>query len=390
MPLPNPVIVVPGITGVDLHDLYNFPPEKIWSLTARDYRRSGLHPEDGRYEGQLPAQVRPEQMFSVAYKEMILDLRHDLSQQADRPVPVHGFNYDWRQPLEITQGQLAAFIEEVTNKTALLSHYYADNYGQRRQVNLVGHSMGGIVVAGYLADVGAAAPVQRVATIAAPFKGTFQAVERIVKGANNRREREAARLTPALYYLLPSFHLGITIDPRLPQTDLFDQRLWQPGVLDTIQEALRLRGSGAVLPTPANAQAILQSLLAQAQAHRQAVDQLNPATCGLRKQDWLCFIGIGEKTQVAIDIQVRNGAPWFVLDGPGMVDNQQIPGWRTGDGTVPYEGALPNFPTTHVILRDNDFGTLELRDRLLDAFAGLHGILPNMNKLQGLLAEHLL
>ena len=63
MPLPNPVIVVHGITAVDLRDLYDFPPEKIWSTLARDYRRAGLHPEDRRYEGELPAQVRPDQIF---------------------------------------------------------------------------------------------------------------------------------------------------------------------------------------------------------------------------------------------------------------------------------------------------------------------------------------
>ena len=72
-----------------------------------------------------------------------------------------------------------------------------------------------------------------------------------------------------------------------------------------------------------------------------------------------------------------------------MTDNQMVPGWRTGDGTVPYEGALPNFPTRQVLLSHRDWGIFEVRDKLLDAVAALHGVLPNMNKLQTLLVDHL-
>ena len=391
MPLPNPVILVPGVIATDLRDLYTFPPERIWSLLSQEFKRAGLHPEDTRYEGELPAQVRPDQVFEVAYKEMVLDLRHDLSDHADKPVPVYIFGYDWRQPLEVSQRQLAAFIQEVIAKTTLTSHYFADGYAGplRRKVNLVGHSMGGLVVAGYLAGVGANCPVERVATIAAPFKGSFNAVEKIVKGTTNRREREASRLTPALYHLLPSFAQGIVIDPALPQSNMFDERLWQSSVTATIQEALRLRGSGARLPTPANAQAVLHDILAQAEAHRATVDTLNPAVCGINAQEWLCVIGVEDKTQIAMRIEVRNGSPWFVLDDPGMADDQPLPSWRTGDGTVPYSGALPNFPTTQVVYTRDDFGLLELREKLMDGFAALHGILPNMNKLQTRLVQHL-
>lgn len=387
MPLPNPVILVPGITATDLRDLYDFPPQLIWSLTRTEYNRAGLHPQDTRYEGELPAQVRPDQVFDIAYKEMVLDLRHDLTERADQPVPVYIFGYDWRQPLAISQVQLATFIDEVINKTALTRHYFADGYAQRRKVNLVGHSMGGLVIAGYLSGQGANSPVQRVATIATPFKGSFQAVEKIVKGTMNRREREASRLTPALYHLLPSFTQGVTIDPALPQTNMFDERLWQSSVVATIAEALRLRGSGA----PASPAQILRDILAQASAHRASVDQLNLASCGLTKDDWLCIIGIGDKTQVAMEIQLRNGAPWFVLDAPGMTDKQLKRTWRTGDGTVPYTGALPNFllEADTVVLSNKDFGPLELKDKLLDAVTALHGILPNMNKLQTKLVQHL-
>src|SRR4051812_13931228 len=106
MPLPNPVIVVPGVTATHLKDFYDLPPSVVWSLTTHDYERVGLHPEDSRYEAQLPAQVRSDQIFEIAYREMVLDLRHDLTRQGDQPVPVYLYGYDWRQPLEVTQAGL--------------------------------------------------------------------------------------------------------------------------------------------------------------------------------------------------------------------------------------------------------------------------------------------
>jgi hypothetical protein len=161
--LPNPVIFVPGVTATDLRDLYCFPPSKVWGLMTHDYDAVGLHPENQRYEGQLPSQITPDQIFEIAYKEMILDLRHDLTLKADKPVPVYIFGYDWRQPLEVTQASLAAFIQTVIEKTCLMKHYYANSYPARGRVNLVAHSMGGMVVTGYLAGAGAKAPVDRVA-----------------------------------------------------------------------------------------------------------------------------------------------------------------------------------------------------------------------------------
>ncbi len=94
MTLPNPVIFVPGVTATDLRDLYALPPDKVWSLLVQNYDRVGLHPEDLRYEAQQPAQVRPDQIYEIAYREMVLDLRHDLSPAADQPVPVYLFGYD--------------------------------------------------------------------------------------------------------------------------------------------------------------------------------------------------------------------------------------------------------------------------------------------------------
>ena len=390
MALPRPIIFVPGVTATELRDLYAFPPDTVWALLHSDYERAGQHPEDARYEGRLPAQIVPDRVYDLAYREMVLDLRHDLSPTADRPVPVYAFGYDWRQPLEAAQAKLAVFVQEVIEKTSLTRHYRADGYANDPKVNLLGHSMGGMVITGYLADAGRAARVDRVATIATPFRGSLAAVEKILLGTNNRREREAARLTPSLYYLLPSFTQGITLEPPLPQTDLFDPRLWQVSVVESIQEALRLRGSGAVKDTPANAKKILDKFLSQAKAHRQKIETFDPASCGLEAADWLCVIGIGDKTRVELKVTQQPIGPYFDLLSPAMIDDQisDPPTWRTGDGTVPYEGAQPGFSVTRQVYSHRDWRLLELREKGLDMLTALHGILPNMDRLQERLRNH--
>ena len=389
MQLVHPIIVVPGVTATNLRDLYPMPPDTLWSLLTHEFDRVALHPENFDHEAVQPAQVVPDEAFEISYKEMVLDLRHDLSPSADRPVPVYVFSYDWRQPLETAQAALAAFIDVVIAKTRLMRHYVADGYDGK--VNLIGHSMGGMVITGCLATGATAKKVRRVATIVTPFRGSFNAVEKILVGTASSREREAARLTPSLYYLLPTPQHGITIDPPLPATDLFDPALWQPSVAASIREALRLRGSKAGLDTDANAQAILGGLLARAKAHRQGLESFSPKAKGFAKGDWLSVVGVGYKTRVELGVSQSDNGPEFDLSPARIADDfdGETPDWRTGDGTVPYDGAQPAF-AGEIMMKwysPHDFGLLELVDKGLTAVGGLHGIIPNMNALQSYLVD---
>ena len=65
--------------------------------------------------------------------------------------------------------------------------------------------------------------------------------------------------------------------------------------------------------------------------------------------------------------------------------------WMTGDGTVPLEAAVPAFlkPENLVCVRPDDFGYWEVKDRLVTAVAGFHGIMPNMDMLHRLIVRHL-
>ncbi|MEA2877415.1 MAG: hypothetical protein QOF14_2611 [Hyphomicrobiales bacterium] len=416
MALPYPVVVVPGITASYLTDLYPFPPAALWGALTKEYERAALHPDDlttslpaGRraFEAVEPAHVRAGQPIDIAYKELVEELRHNLRAREDQPVPVYAFGYDWRQPLEAIEDELAAFIEEVHQRTALLRHYNGDgDYKKDPRVNLVGHSMGGLVVAGCLARHGKKLKVGKVVTLASPFQGSFEVVIKVTTGTANlgtdapsSREREAARLTPALYYLTPSFANGLDIkDPSLPKT-LFDPNLWQPSIVKTIIEYIRLHGMKATNENERRqmAQDLFAGLLTAAKKHRSGLDSIKLADAGLKSTDWLCVIGVDAVTRIGLEVVKRAGAAefefrsahrdnqWSWSKESGTADNNR----RTGDGTVPFEGAIPKFLPYEslVCVRPGDFGYWEIQDKVLLKAAGFHGIMPNMDMLHRLIVR---
>ncbi|MEO7412996.1 MAG: hypothetical protein ABIZ81_06540, partial [Opitutaceae bacterium] len=208
-PFSYPVIFLPGIMASALRDGYPINPEAVWSplkLIVKAYERVTLHPSDTRYELIEPARVTADQVFGLVYSEFIEELRHNLSPQADQPVPVYPFAYDWRQPLDNTEAALAAFVGEVIDRTKLLRHYHDAGYGTAKfpaKVHLVGHSLGGLIIAGYLQRHGEGS-VAKVATVASPLRGSLEAVSKTATGVGalgsspgSSREREAARVTPS-------------------------------------------------------------------------------------------------------------------------------------------------------------------------------------------------
>ncbi len=412
--LSHPVIVVPGITASYLDDLYTIPPENIWAVLKADYERAAFHPDDidekagdsrRIFEAREPARVVAGQPFEVVYKDLVQELRFNLSGRQDQPVPVFTFGYDWRQPLEAVENELAEFVEEVIGRTKLLRHYHRQGYGAAPKVNLVGHSMGGLVIAGYLARFGDRLRVNRVASLGTPFQGSFEAPIKVATGtadlgtsAPSSREREAARVTPALYYLVPSFRDGLNIEDESLPKSLFDPGLWQSSISETIAEFIRINGRESLNIGERRAQArrILAAMLDAAKAHRRRVDNLDLAGAGLQATDWLCVIGAGSETRVKLHIVKRGNEAQFDLRSRDRCDEWRKPDQRarrmTGDGTVPFEGAIPKFLPYEslVCVTPDDFGYWEVRDRVLAGTAGFHGILPNMNMLHRLIVRFFL
>lgn len=420
MPNPQPpVIVVPGITASSLRDEYPISPESVWGILKKSWDRVRLHPDNVRYEQVEPARVRADAVFGFPYGNFIEDLHHDLSAPRE-PTPVFPFAHDWRQPLDVVEKELEAFVVEVVERTALLRHYHAAGYtAQNGRVDLVGHSMGGLIVAGYVERTGGAR-VRKVATLGTPYKGSFEAALKMTTGLGElgdsaSREREVARLTPALYHLLPRFRGAVTADPGLG-VDLFTASTWQGSVVQTIATQIEHYGLDGEKMSPAElaaaATALFQRLLDDASSHRRRVAGLSLSRAGMSRDDWLAVVGVGEETRVHLHIQDNgpdeNGrpVPWFdlgsagrkngypdgSLDENGFITARPV---DTGDGTVPYEGAVPPFLKAEnlVCLTDDDFGYWELRDRFLErGVAGknvsLHSMLPAMNVVEKLVVQH--
>jgi pimeloyl-ACP methyl ester carboxylesterase len=394
----NPVIVIPGITATSLVDDYPLKADEIWTMVFnKEYDRVALHPDDLRYEAVEPAHVVAGQLFPI-YRDLIRALRHELSPRADQPTPVFAFPYDWRMDVHATATRLGEFVDEVIARTRLLKHYAgADDL----KVDLVGHSMGGLLITEYLAARRRKAHVGRVVTIGTPFLGSIESIIKITTGMSlitgpepREREREAARVTPALYQLFPSY-AGATVDPSGADVNIFDCRNIQRSIIDSLTEFVRLY-SVSTRSTDRRDRAIeiLEEMLASAARHRARVTAFKPSDAGLRQDDWLAIAGIGERTRVAMTIRGAGDRPRFDIDSAEPVNDlgkRRADRTRTGDGTVPLSGAMPPFlPSSHVVcVKDDDLEFLEIRDRLMVGLGGFHGLLPRINLVQRLATKHL-
>ena len=402
MTLPRPVIVIPGVTATYLRDQYLLPPEVLWSVMTKDFSRVQLHPDNINYEAQQPAVVRAGQIYEIAYEELVEELRYDLSPSAEKQVPVFPFGYDWRHPLRRTEVELDAFIDEVIERTKLLQHYHREKYGDAPKVNLVGHSMGGLMIAGYVERFGGE-KLGKVVSLGSPFRGSFEAMVKMATGTADLgvpsprpRERAAARLTPSLYHLLPSFETGIQLDVNSPlPAETFDKRLWQRSIIKTVVD---YAGKHGLKPRSRSRQvdgeAIFEGLLAIAKEHRDRLERLELTAKGFDPRNWLCIIGVGTDTRVRMAVKNTRSGPQFVLTSKDRLNNwaSKVEATRcqTGDGTVHFQGALPSFLPYEslVCVSTDDYGFWEWKDMGLTTFSGFHGILPNMNMLHRLIVRY--
>jgi hypothetical protein len=243
--------------------------------------------------------------------------------------------------------------------------------------------MGGLIIAKYLKkrqDRKLKSRVRRVVTLGTPFRGSVDAILKMttgmgtLTGADPRdRERETARTIPALYQLLPSYTRS-SDRGATTQTDIFKVANWQPSILATLKEFIRLRGAMA------DETRLLAAMLKLASDFIEDVNKLDPAKVLPEGKDgWLPIVGIGEKTQVRFSIErERDNVPRFQF--PDMDNDAAF----TGDGTVPFPGACPDFLERErlVCVSKKDLSIWEIRDRVLVEMATLHAFLPKVNGVQ--------
>ncbi len=219
---------------------------------------------------------------------------------------------------------------------------------------------------------------------------------------SSSREREAARITPALYHLVPRFKVSLSagtraavVDKSGNAIDLFKAGNWQAGVIDSLAEFIRLYsvervGNRSVRRIRATK--LLQELLGDAKQYLSSVDKLTlaPDVNGLDRSSWLCIAGVDAETRVRLRLVGKR----YQLSGSDRQNNWEGQTDRilTGDGTVPLAGAVPSFlqPENVVCVLPGDLGYWELMDRAILKKVGFHGVLPKVNLVHRLVIAHLM
>jgi pimeloyl-ACP methyl ester carboxylesterase len=392
-----------------LRDLYPVDPETVLTrepLGPKKWDRILLHPDDLTCEANEPARVQVSHLVPIGYQELIKALRSELSPAEDRPVPVYGFAYDWRDGIFASAERLGGFIREVIARTRLLKHYPRD----LAEVDLVGHSMGGLVIAACLArghHLEQGTPlVRRVATIATPYHGAVDALEKLavgeseIFGEGRDAERHFARLTPSVYQHVPEFPQAFLDESDRP-ISAFDPLNWQHSIFGTLAEHLRLYSRDPQFQDAAKraqaAFATLSAWLAEGKKVQAAVNELDPKAALLdnagagRHPGWLVLTGLDDPTKYQAALRVVGGERVFEFrqeksgyDPDGDDDPAVVPALvearsRLGDGTVAIRGAIPDWADRErvICMARRDFGKLE--NFPLKGFASLHAILPWLN-----------
>lgn len=262
----HPVVIIPGILGSKLEDSRNGRVVwgKIFDLRALTVHESLVQPSAGGFDGlELPFDsldfladtdhLVPTTIMDsftiiphIAEVKVYRRLLEALAVCGYRPGPIQScgrhenaavFAYDWRRDLVETAQKLAARIREIQANTG----------DPRTRVDIVAHSMGGLVAEYYLLygneDVlerdpmpppsyAGAANVRRLILLGTPNQGSLQALRYLHEGyrVGFRRISNLATFTmPAIYQLLPS---GAAVRQTGPDgsavaVDLYDPATWQ-------------------------------------------------------------------------------------------------------------------------------------------------------------------
>lgn len=402
-----PIIVVHAVTASGLHDHYPVDQERVWSpieMAFKDYDRVRLFPsidrasDQIRYESIEPSLVRASEVFGVVYGDLIGELKHNLSYGPVPVQPVYPFVYDWRQSNYYTIQRFAEFVDEVIDRTNLMPRTKKVVGALCECVDLVAHSMGGLVVSAAIArglvGLGNKCKVRRVVTLGTPFRGANAAIAKLASGTgtltgrdSSERERTMARVTPSVYQLLPSFP-GAVVDSAGASLNIFDPDNFQRSVRRTLVEhVLEVEPTGAMtrINAEAHADTLFTQMLDTARKLHADVAKVDPAM--LRPEGaWLAIVGAGEKTFIKTAVSKdESGETRFDLENGYSADTWDDTD-QTGDETVPLAAARPPWKDAWkntVVVKRQDFEWLgEMGDGFLQKRLGLHSTLPLLDLAQ--------
>lgn len=206
----DPVIIIPGVIGSELTvgDHTVWPPE-LGSDIASMFRAledmAALNVNENPSFSPVRFCMKDRNGRNVGAQNTYETLAEALA-EARGAENVFFYGYDWRLSNAVTADDLASYINAVLRTTGA------------KKVNIVAHSMGGIVTTGYLAKYGDA-KLNKVVTCGTPFLGSEESVDALVDGGD-LLERfvedqalsallaplvvENARTMPSMYELMPA------------------------------------------------------------------------------------------------------------------------------------------------------------------------------------------
>ncbi|WP_257463172.1 lipase/acyltransferase domain-containing protein [Archangium lipolyticum] len=235
------------------------------------------------------------------------------------------FSYDWRRDIRESAGQLCARIEQLVAEG-----------GGRRKVNIVAHSMGGLVTMHCLLHGGAQAGerpwagaehVKRVVILGTPFSGGPGIFDDLLVGTETMRNR--ALLAPeALFTFASAFQL------LPPRSDFFVDAEDRPVELDAFDPAVWLKQGWGPFADPAlrENEAYRAQLVHMLDAHRELTGALAPKP-GLTPAPFEMLVVVGKGRPTVSGVRVVDGK--LDLEHPPRAD---------GDGSVLASRALPVLP----------------------------------------------
>jgi len=231
----HPCIIIPGIQGSALQNVYPISPQTTWStltvagekFTAPDFDSLAL--DDAAVADRNEYIVsRPAQLLEIAYGPLVQSLQGRLG------VPAYVFPYDWRYSIVQSAQALVQYVRRLQQKSM------SSIPGWDFLFDFAVHSMGGLVLRAFLdawqkSAVATPPPVGQIVFIATPHLGSLDAAVALISGETplfgGRKElRKLARTFPAVYELLPQFPGAVVRAGNA--LDIFDENNWQRNTVD--------------------------------------------------------------------------------------------------------------------------------------------------------------
>ncbi len=198
----RPIIFIHGIGGSVLARNWLFFDSQLWPFALVDDRKSLMLDRNG--QGSLlsanvhaPEAMRGAGIFATVYGPL-MEFFERSRRSAGRDLWY--FPYDWRLDNAEHLPLLDRLVDDVLAKT------------RKKKVNLVTHSMGGLVAKGYVHGPGAA-KVSKLISIALPYRGGGFVFRGLADGYNFGNDTARTELMKILLQNWPS---GYQIYPRYP------------------------------------------------------------------------------------------------------------------------------------------------------------------------------